>query len=275
MRSAELDYELPPELIAQHPADRRDASRLLVFDRGTGAVRHRLFSELPDELAGELVVVNDTRVVPARLRLRRESGGEVEVLLLERRDGPDSGRRSRDPRGACAPGERLEPRTISDRRWSGRARRGAGGGTLAGAARGRAGGGDAAAAVHHRASRRSVAVPDRLRRRGRVGRSADRRPALHAGAARRARRRARDAARRARHVPAAADGDARGARAPRRALPRRARSVGAHPGRRPRPRGGHDDDARAGDRRPQRRDGGPHDSSSSRPASSSAASTPF
>jgi S-adenosylmethionine:tRNA ribosyltransferase-isomerase len=83
MRSSELDYELPPQLIAQRPAARRDASRLLVFDRFTGSVRHRTFAELPNELAGHLVVVNDTRVVPARLHLRRASGGEVEVLLVE------------------------------------------------------------------------------------------------------------------------------------------------------------------------------------------------
>jgi S-adenosylmethionine:tRNA ribosyltransferase-isomerase len=85
MRSDELDYELPQELIAQHPTDRRDASRLLVYERATGAIRHRSFAELPDELAtDELVVVNDTRVVPARIRGRRASGGDAEVLLLER-----------------------------------------------------------------------------------------------------------------------------------------------------------------------------------------------
>jgi S-adenosylmethionine:tRNA ribosyltransferase-isomerase len=83
MRSNELDYALPPELIAQQPAERRDDSRLLVYDRRSGAVRHRTFVELPEELDGELVVVNDTRVVPARLLVRRESGGEAEVLLLE------------------------------------------------------------------------------------------------------------------------------------------------------------------------------------------------
>jgi S-adenosylmethionine:tRNA ribosyltransferase-isomerase len=83
MRSDELDYALPPELIAQHPAGRRDGSRLLVYDRVTGDVRHRSFADLPGELGGELVVVNDTRVVPARLHLRRASGGEAEVLLLE------------------------------------------------------------------------------------------------------------------------------------------------------------------------------------------------
>ncbi len=83
MRSSELDYDLPPELIAQRPADRRDRSRLLVFDRATSAVRHRLFADLPDELGEALVVINDTKVVPARLHLQRESGGHAEVLLLE------------------------------------------------------------------------------------------------------------------------------------------------------------------------------------------------
>ena len=84
METARLEYELPPELIAQHPAERRDESRLLVFERASGEVRHRRFSELSQELGGELVVVNETRVIPARLRLRRPGGGEAEVLLLER-----------------------------------------------------------------------------------------------------------------------------------------------------------------------------------------------
>src|SRR5262249_53575468 len=63
MRSSELDYELPRELIAQHPAAQRDSSRLLVFDRASGDVRHRVFSDLPEELGAALVVVNDTRVI--------------------------------------------------------------------------------------------------------------------------------------------------------------------------------------------------------------------
>jgi S-adenosylmethionine:tRNA ribosyltransferase-isomerase len=84
MRTAELDYDLPEELIAQRPLERRDSSRLLVYERSSGDVRHRRFGDLPDELAqGSLVVVNDTRVVPARLRARRPTGGEAEVLLLE------------------------------------------------------------------------------------------------------------------------------------------------------------------------------------------------
>jgi len=84
MRSTDLDYALPPELIAQRPAERRDASRLLVYDRRSGHVRQRSFAELAQELAGYLTVVNDTRVVPARLALRRETGGAVELLLVER-----------------------------------------------------------------------------------------------------------------------------------------------------------------------------------------------
>jgi len=79
----DLDYELPSELIAQRPLDRRDDSRLLVFERASGEIRRRRFGDLPEELRGELVVVNDTRVVPARLRLRKATGGQVEVLLLE------------------------------------------------------------------------------------------------------------------------------------------------------------------------------------------------
>lgn len=84
MDTSELDYDLPSELIAQHPAKRRDGSRLLVYERASGAVRHRSFTELPDELSGELAVVNDTRVVPARIRIERPKG---EVLLLEHEGG--------------------------------------------------------------------------------------------------------------------------------------------------------------------------------------------
>src|SRR5581483_4964789 len=81
MKTSELDYELPQELIAQRPAERRDESRLLVWARGGGEPRHRVFRDLPDELpGGTLVVVNDTRVVPARIRLEEPRG---EVLLLE------------------------------------------------------------------------------------------------------------------------------------------------------------------------------------------------
>src|SRR5581483_4686294 len=80
MKTSELDYELPQELIAQRPAERRDESRLLVWARGGGEPRHRVFRDLPDELPGGTLVVNDTRVVPARIRLEEPRG---EVLLLE------------------------------------------------------------------------------------------------------------------------------------------------------------------------------------------------
>jgi S-adenosylmethionine:tRNA ribosyltransferase-isomerase len=121
MDTAELEYELPPELIAQRPAERRDESRLLVYERASGEVRHRRFSELPDELAGELVVVNETRVIPARLRLQRATGGEAEVLLLEH-VGPDGvweglarpSRRLR-PGDRLGPVELLEP--LGEGRW--------------------------------------------------------------------------------------------------------------------------------------------------------------
>jgi S-adenosylmethionine:tRNA ribosyltransferase-isomerase len=84
MKADELEYELPPELIAQRPLERRDESRLLVYQRDSGVLRHRIFSELPDELQrDELAVVNDTRVVPARIPIERPRG---EVLLVERLD---------------------------------------------------------------------------------------------------------------------------------------------------------------------------------------------
>src|SRR3954452_24489185 len=80
MKSSELDYDLPTELIAQHPLERRDRSRLLVYERATKSVRHRGFGDLPEEGGDALVVVNDTRVVAARIPLERPRG---EVLLLE------------------------------------------------------------------------------------------------------------------------------------------------------------------------------------------------
>jgi S-adenosylmethionine:tRNA ribosyltransferase-isomerase len=109
MKRSELEYSLPRELIAQHPAERRDESRLLVYERSTGDVRHCVFRELPEELAGELVVVNDTRVVPARLRLQRPTGGEAEVLLLEPLDGAGEWEGLARPTKKLRPGQRLGP----------------------------------------------------------------------------------------------------------------------------------------------------------------------
>jgi len=119
MRSDELDYALPPELIAQHPAERRDASRLLVYDRASGAVRHRLFSELPEELGAVLVVVNDTKVVPARLALRRETGGAAEVLLVESL-GDGLWEALARPSSRLRSGERLGPVELLDPLGEGR-----------------------------------------------------------------------------------------------------------------------------------------------------------
>jgi S-adenosylmethionine:tRNA ribosyltransferase-isomerase len=87
LRLADFDYPLPPELIAQTPADRRDASRLMVVP-ARGPIEHRGFAELPSLLpAGALLVVNDARVVPARLFACKPTGGAVELLAVERR-GP-------------------------------------------------------------------------------------------------------------------------------------------------------------------------------------------
>ncbi|MEY2401945.1 MAG: S-adenosylmethionine:tRNA ribosyltransferase-isomerase, partial [Ilumatobacteraceae bacterium] len=83
MRLTDFDYELPADRIAQVPIEPRDAARLLV-DRGSGDPAHVHVHDLPTLLdEGDLLVVNDTKVIPARLRLRRETGGAAEVLLLE------------------------------------------------------------------------------------------------------------------------------------------------------------------------------------------------
>lgn len=83
MKTSDFDYELPTELIAQTPLERRDASRLMTLDKATGAVGHRHFYELPSLLKpGDCLVLNDSRVLPARLIGHRESGGAAEVLLL-------------------------------------------------------------------------------------------------------------------------------------------------------------------------------------------------
>lgn len=84
MRTSDFDFELPQELIAQEPMEPRDASRLLVMDRSSGRIEHRVFSDIVEYLdEGDLLVVNDTRVLPARLIGRREgSGGAAELLLL-------------------------------------------------------------------------------------------------------------------------------------------------------------------------------------------------
>ena len=92
MRTDDFDYELPEELIAQAPAEPRDSCRLLVLDRATGRIEHRIFSEIGDYLRpGDLLVANETRVMPARLLGAKEgTGGAVELLLLRRREDLDA-----------------------------------------------------------------------------------------------------------------------------------------------------------------------------------------
>jgi S-adenosylmethionine:tRNA ribosyltransferase-isomerase len=83
MKTSDFDYVLPPELIAQHPVEPRDASRLLVVDRRSGALEHRAFRDLPSYLRpGDLLVGNDSRVIPARLHGVKATGGAVEIFLL-------------------------------------------------------------------------------------------------------------------------------------------------------------------------------------------------
>ena len=84
MRTHDFYYELPPELIAQTPLTQRDSSRLLIMDRETGAVQHRHFHDLTEELRpGDCLVLNNSRVLPARLLGKRATGGAVELLLLK------------------------------------------------------------------------------------------------------------------------------------------------------------------------------------------------
>lgn len=82
MKKSDFDFRLPPELIAQAPLPERSASRLLLLDTQAQALQDRMFRELPTLLrAGDLMIFNDTRVLPARLYGRKESGGAVEILL--------------------------------------------------------------------------------------------------------------------------------------------------------------------------------------------------
>jgi len=90
MKKSDFWYDLPPELIAQTPAERRDASRLMLLDRRTGATADYVFHDLPELLRpGDCLVVNDSRVIPARLLGRRETGGAVELVLLRDLGGGD------------------------------------------------------------------------------------------------------------------------------------------------------------------------------------------
>lgn len=109
MRIDEFTFELPEELIAQEPVEPRDAARLLVLHRETGHLEHRIFHDLPDYLRpGDILVLNDTKVIPARLRGRKAgTGGQVEVLLVHRRSECEW-------EALVRPGRRIPPGTRLD-----------------------------------------------------------------------------------------------------------------------------------------------------------------
>ena len=87
MKTSDFDYRLPPERIAQTPIEPRHASRLLILRRGQADLQHSRFWELDEFLnPGDLLVINQTRVIPARLFAHKDSGGRVELLLLRRID---------------------------------------------------------------------------------------------------------------------------------------------------------------------------------------------
>src|ERR1044072_8164590 len=85
MLTADFDYNLPEELIAQAPSANRDESRLLFYPRATGRIEHRRFTDLPQFISpGDLLILNDSKVIPARLRgVKPGTGGAIEFLLLE------------------------------------------------------------------------------------------------------------------------------------------------------------------------------------------------
>src|SRR5688572_6099664 len=110
MRVDEFDYYLPPELIAQTPAEPRDSSRLLVLDRATGIMEHRRFSEIGRFLRpGDLLVANESRVLPARMFGQKvPTGGRVEVLLLRPQPQPEEeGAEPAEWEALVSPGRRV------------------------------------------------------------------------------------------------------------------------------------------------------------------------
>ncbi|MEP7344494.1 MAG: tRNA preQ1(34) S-adenosylmethionine ribosyltransferase-isomerase QueA, partial [Gemmatimonadaceae bacterium] len=107
-RTSDYDFDLPDSLIAQHPTERRDASRLMVVDRTSGRIAHAVFADVPGLIAtGDALVVNTTRVVRARLLGQRESGGAGEVLLLRPVGPPATYEAMVHPGGKLRPGRRL------------------------------------------------------------------------------------------------------------------------------------------------------------------------
>ncbi|MCS7051897.1 MAG: S-adenosylmethionine:tRNA ribosyltransferase-isomerase, partial [Thermomicrobium sp.] len=105
----EYAYELPEELIAQEPIEPRDAARLMVVRRATGTFEHRVFRELPSLLdPGDLLVINDSRVLPARLFGKRKTGGNVEILLVQPLEGTTVWLALARPARKLQPGETID-----------------------------------------------------------------------------------------------------------------------------------------------------------------------
>ncbi len=109
MKTSDFSYDLPEELIAQDPAKRRDLSRLLVINKNTGKREHKVFHDIVDYLVpGDCLVINNTKVIPARLLGEREgTGGKVELLLLKRK-GNDIWETLVRPGKKARPGQMLE-----------------------------------------------------------------------------------------------------------------------------------------------------------------------
>jgi S-adenosylmethionine:tRNA ribosyltransferase-isomerase len=108
MRLEELDYDFPADLIAQAPSEPRDACRLLVVDRHTGDLAHRTFSDLPELLRpGDVVVLNDSRVLPARVQAVKPTGGRVELLFLHPTSDRDTWEALARPSNRLRPGARI------------------------------------------------------------------------------------------------------------------------------------------------------------------------
>jgi len=105
MKTSDFDYHLPESSIAQTPAEPRDSSRLLVLHRDTGELEHRIFRDVADYLsAGDLLVLNQTRVIPARIFAHKETGGRVEILLSSTAGGAPPASENRTPcrfQGKC------------------------------------------------------------------------------------------------------------------------------------------------------------------------------
>ena len=90
MKVSDFNYELPEELIAQHPYDKRDEARLMVLHRNTKQIEHKVFKDIIDYLEpGDCLVLNDTKVIPARLYGKKDTGAKVEFLLLKRIENDD------------------------------------------------------------------------------------------------------------------------------------------------------------------------------------------